>query len=169
VLTVIGEQESDWLAFQQPDMDSRTFALCVRPMHMHRRIIMSHNLVTETKKMLRGRKIGTQIAFRRDMTSNIHICILIPPMTRELSPCLRQNLISIWWLAVEAICRGESLRVQQASHSEWVINWAQRWVQDRIYSCSTVASQDVAKYHYFPVEKSLLAFAIFWGQCQHTP
>jgi len=38
------------LAVLQPDLDSGTFTWCVRPLHMHRRIIMSHNLVSEIKK-----------------------------------------------------------------------------------------------------------------------
>jgi hypothetical protein len=41
--------------------------------------------------------------------------------------------------------------------------------QDRVYSCSTAASQNVASCDYFLVEKALEAFVIFRGQCQDAP
>jgi len=119
--------------------------------------------------MLTHSKIGTQIAFCRDMRSKIQICLFIPPMTQEPSPCLCLNQISIWWSAGEAIGRGESLQVQQALHSEWVMNWALRRAQDWRYSCWTAASQNQAKFDYVLVDKSLAEFAILQGQCQDTP
>jgi len=82
-----------------PDLDSRTFTWCVRPLHKHRRIITSHNLVTEIKKKRTRSKSGKQIAFHQQMTSIITLCLSIPPLTQEPSPCLRLNPKSIWWLA----------------------------------------------------------------------
>jgi len=46
------------LAVLQAELESRTFRWCVRPLHMHRRIIMSHNFVTEFKKQLTCSEIG---------------------------------------------------------------------------------------------------------------
>jgi len=40
-LTVTCTQKSNVLAVLQPDLDSTTFGLCVWPLHMHNRIIMS--------------------------------------------------------------------------------------------------------------------------------
>jgi len=54
------------LAVFQCDLDSRTFTWCVRPLHMHRQIIMSHNLVTEIKKKLTRSEIVKQLAFHCD-------------------------------------------------------------------------------------------------------
>ena len=55
-------------------------------MHIHRPIMVSHNLVTEIKDQLTCNKICTQIAFHRVMTSKSQICHFIPPMTQEPSP-----------------------------------------------------------------------------------
>jgi hypothetical protein len=63
---------------------------------MHRRIIVSHNLVTEIKKELTHSKIGKQIAFHIDMRSKITVCLSVPPLMLEPSPCLRPNPKSIW-------------------------------------------------------------------------
>ena len=168
-LTVISNQRSSVLAVFKPDSDSRPFAWCVRPLHMHRRIIMSYNLVTEIKKKLTRSTFGTQIAFHRDMTSKIQICLFVCPLTQDPSPRLCLNPISIWWLAGEAILRGKSLQVQQASLSGKITNEALPWVQGRVYSFSTAVSQNLASYDYFLLRKSLAAFAIFWGQCRDTP
>ena len=116
-ITLIGNQKSSCLALLQPDSDSGTFTWYVRHMHMHRRNIMSHNLVTKIKKMLTHSKIGAQIAFHWDMTSKMTICLSIPPLMEKLSLCLCRNPICIWWLAEEAICTGKSLRAQKTSLS----------------------------------------------------
>jgi hypothetical protein len=76
-------------------LDSRTFAWCVRPLHMHRQIIMSHNLVTEIKKKLTRSKIGQQLAFRRDQMSKITVSISIFLQMKEPSQFPRRNPISI--------------------------------------------------------------------------
>jgi len=80
----------------QPDLDFRTFTWCVRPLHMHRQIIMSHNLVTEIMPKLTRSKIGIQLAFHRDQTSKSTFCTTILPQTLEPLPSLRWNPISIW-------------------------------------------------------------------------
>jgi len=117
-LTVIGKQVSSLLVILPPDLHSRTFGWCVPPLHMHRRIIVSHNLVTEVKKKLTSSKIGTQIEFHWDLTSKIVFGLSIPLVTQEPSSCLHPNPISIWGSAGEAICRGKSLQVQRASLAE---------------------------------------------------
>jgi len=114
-LALIAKQKSSWLATLQPDLDSRTFASCVPYLHTHRRIVMSHNLVTKIQKNLTHSKIGTQIAFHWDKISKMTISFSIPPLRQEPSPCLCPNPISIWQLAQKAICRGESSWAQQAS------------------------------------------------------
>jgi hypothetical protein len=57
-LTVTCRIKSNVMAVLQPDLDFRTFTWSVRPLHMHRRIIMSHNMVTEIKQKVTRRKIG---------------------------------------------------------------------------------------------------------------
>jgi len=84
------------LAILQCDVNSRTFTWCIRPLHMQRQIIMSHNFVTEIKNKLTRSEIGKQLAFQRDRTSQITVCISILPQTQEPSPSLRRNPISIW-------------------------------------------------------------------------
>ena len=63
---------------------------------MHRRIMMSHNLVTEIKKKVTHSKIGKQIAFHQDMKSKMIIYISIPPQMQEPSPFLSLNPKSVW-------------------------------------------------------------------------
>jgi len=95
-LTVTCRNKPNVLAVLQCNLDSRTFTLCIRPLHIHWRIIMSHNLVTEIKKKLTSSKIGKQLAFHRDQRSKITVCISIVPQTQKPSPSLRRNQISIW-------------------------------------------------------------------------
>jgi len=94
-LTVTCRIKLNVLAMLQCDLDSRTFTWYVRPLHMHRRIIMSHNLVTEIKKELTHSKIGKQLAFPHDEMSKISVCISILPQTQEPSPSLCRNPIAI--------------------------------------------------------------------------
>jgi len=110
-----GEQKSSWFAILQPDLNSGTLAWWVRRRHMHRRIIMSRNLVTKTQKKLTESKIGRQIAFHRDMTSKMSICVSIPPLAEEPSPCLRPNPICLCWFPEEVKCSGKSIWAQQAT------------------------------------------------------
>jgi len=135
---------------------------------MHRCIVMSQNLVTEIKKNLTRSKIGTQIAFHRDTTVKIQICLFIPPQTQEPSPSHRLILISIWRLAGEAICRGKRLPVDLASLSALVANEGLQRAQDPLYWCSTAASQTRGSYVFFVVEVFLAAIAILCGQCEET-
>jgi len=83
------------LVFLLPDLEPKPFAWCEWPLHMHWQIIVSHNLVTEIKKMLTHSQICTQIPFQWDMTSKDSICLSIPPVMQELLPFLRLNLISV--------------------------------------------------------------------------
>jgi hypothetical protein len=57
------------LAILERDMNSRPFIWCVQPLHMHRGIGLSHNVVTKIKKQRIHSKIDTQIAFHKGMTS----------------------------------------------------------------------------------------------------
>jgi hypothetical protein len=98
-LTVTCREISNVWAVLQCDLDSRTFTWCVRPLHMRRRIMMSHNLVTESKNTLTHSKIVKQLTFHHDRMSKTTVCISIPPQTPEPSPSLCQNPISIWYLA----------------------------------------------------------------------
>jgi len=84
------------MAVIQPDLDFRTFTSCVPPLHMHRQIIMPHNLVTQIMPKLTRSKIGKQLAFHRDQTSKGTVCTYILPQTLEPSPSLCLNPISIW-------------------------------------------------------------------------
>jgi hypothetical protein len=70
---------------------------------------MSHNLVTEIKKMLTHGEIGTQIAFPRGMTSKTPYYLFIPSLMQEPTPSLLSNPMLIWWIAGEAICREEGV------------------------------------------------------------
>jgi hypothetical protein len=49
-LTVTCTRKLNVWAVLQCNLDFRMFTWCVRPLHMHRQIIISHNLVTEIKK-----------------------------------------------------------------------------------------------------------------------
>jgi len=111
-LTLIGKQKSSWFAVLQHDLDSRTFAWYIRPLHMHRWIIMSYSLVTKIKKKMTHSKIGTQITFHWYVMSKMTISLSISLLTPEQSPSLRPNPISIWRLAGESICRGKRLQAQ---------------------------------------------------------
>jgi len=87
------------LAVFPRDVHSRAFTRCVQPLHMHRGIIISHNLVTEIKKKVAPSKIDKQIAFHWDMTLKITVSQCIALQMQEPSPCLRPNPKSICSLA----------------------------------------------------------------------
>jgi hypothetical protein len=84
------------MATLQPDLDFRTFTWWVRPLHMHRGILISYNLVTEIKQNLTRIKIGKQLTFHRDQTSKSTVCTTILLRTKDPSPSLHRNPISIW-------------------------------------------------------------------------
>jgi len=69
----------------------------------------------------------------------------------------------------EAIYRCKSLLVHLALLSANVTYCALRQTHERICSCLTAASSNLASSNYFLVKKSLAALAIFKGQFQHTP
>jgi len=136
---------------------------------MHLQIVVTHNLVTETKKKLTGSKIGTRTASQWDLMSKDSVSLSIAFALQEPLPLLCRYPISAGWLAGEAICRGESLRVEQASHSAWEMNWPPFRAEDMLYLCLTTASPNPGKFDYGLVEKSLGAEAIFPGHYQESP
>jgi len=68
-------------------------------MHMHRRIIKSHKMVTAIKKKLTRSEVGKKLAFPQDRTSKMTVCICLLRWTQVPSASLRLNRISIWSLA----------------------------------------------------------------------
>lgn len=84
------------VVFCQPDVESGTFVLCIVLLNIHRKIIMSHDMVTEIKKILSCSEIETQCAFQCDTTSKIAICLFIPPVMQERSPLICPILTSLW-------------------------------------------------------------------------
>ena len=85
---------------------------------MHRVSIVSPNLDTEIKQKLTRSVFGTWIAFQWDMRLKDSIYLSIPLAMQEPLLIICQNPISKGWFDGEAICWGQSLRVQQASHSD---------------------------------------------------
>jgi hypothetical protein len=84
------------------------------------------------------------------------------PLARhEPSLFLRLNLISIWKLASEAIFKGKSLRVEQASHYESETNRVPSQVGDSFCFVVSVNSLNLASDDYLLVRKSVAAFALF--------
>jgi hypothetical protein len=78
---------------------------------MNRRIIMSHTLVTEIKKMVTHSKVGTLITFHRDMSSIITNCAGSGKMTKEPLQYVDLNPVPVWQLGRVVICRGQFLQV----------------------------------------------------------
>jgi len=156
------------MAIVHPDLDSSTLTWCIQLLHMHRRVIMTHNLVTQIKKMLTGSKIDTQSGFHRDMMSKVKISISVALITQELSPYLCLNPICIWWLTGEPKCRGKILWIQQPLDSKWVINWALQRVLVQLSPVWLWHPRTFAHYDFFLAGKSLAAFEIFCWQCQQT-
>jgi len=167
-VTVTSKLISSLLAVYQPDLEYRTFPWPVRSLHRHQWNIMAHNLVAKIKKKLTRSKVDTQFAFTRDRSSKFTIWLSIPPVTRELSPYLRPDLISIWSLTRDAVCRGKSLRVQQASHPKLVLNQAPHQAEQPVWICVTVVSPNPASFDHFLVKKLLLAFVIVHGWYQES-
>jgi hypothetical protein len=168
-ITIIGKWNSRWLRVLQNDLDSRTFVCCVWPLHMHRPIIMSHNLVTKSKKMPVSSKIGIQIAYPWIIMSKITICLSVPLLTVEPQPWLCTNPIYIFWLSEKHKCSGKNLRAKQASHSALGMDQTKCYVQDWVYLYPTGASQNQARYNYLYDEMSLVWFPIFRRQYEDTP
>jgi hypothetical protein len=65
-LAVTRRMKTNILAVLHCDLDSRMFTWCIRPLHMHRPIIITQNVVTEIKKNLTRNKIGKQLPFSCD-------------------------------------------------------------------------------------------------------
>ena len=147
----------------QSDWESRPLQLSFQRFHMHRQIVMSHNLVTEIKQMLTGSQIATWIAFPRDTLSHIAICLFTPVATQKPSPWVHPNPNSIWSFASDAICRDKSLKVLQALSAGSLTNRALGWAGETQCICMTRVCRNLASYDYYLVYKSLMAFAIVWG------
>lgn len=79
------------------------FTWPVQPMKRHKRIIMSHKIVTEIQKKLTCSKIGTANAFHTARLSTTAIRIAIPLVMLNPSPLLGPNLISIRYFDHDAI------------------------------------------------------------------
>jgi hypothetical protein len=93
---------------------------------MHRRIIMSYNIVPEIKKILSRIEIDTTTTFCGDWLSIITYCEGCVHMTYEPIQYVHLNLFPVWYIGMEDICRGNSLRVYQASICQSVMNWVSR-------------------------------------------
>jgi len=102
------------------------------------------------------------------MTSKVTICLSIPPVTLGPSPSLHPKQMSIWRLAREAICRGESVCIQQGSCSSMVTNRAFCPVDKTLCVGFCVASQNQSSNEDFVVQMSLGAFVIFRGWYPET-
>lgn len=68
-LIVIGRMISGSLVVSQCDLENRTSPWPIRPLHIHRQIVMSHISDTEMKLKLTCTKIGTLNTFPRDTSS----------------------------------------------------------------------------------------------------
>ena len=147
-----------------PDLDCRPFAWPVQPLHIPRRIIMSHNSGTKIEKTLTLSKIGTWIDSHRDTASNLTTLPSMSLVTHELWPFLRLNQISMWSWTWDAICTVESIRVREASDSCLVTNWALSWAGPMLCLWVTVVSRIPPSFDKFMVEKTLSAFAIVRAQ-----
>jgi len=84
---------------------------------MPRRIIMSHNVVTEIQNMLTCVKVDTLITFGADMSSIITYCTGSVQMTYRPIQYVHLNPFPVWSVGREEICRGKSVRVEQGSIS----------------------------------------------------
>jgi len=126
-------------------------------------------MVTEIEKTLTLSKRGRRMAFERDISSKIGIHRSIPPMMQVPSAFLRPNLISIWYLASDAIFRGRSLCVQQTLLYWSVMIWAPRRAGETLWVWETVVSRELASYDFFLVERSPAAHVMICGQYQESP
>jgi len=151
------------------NLESATLAWPIRPLHMHRWVIMSHILVTEIKEMVTCSKISTHIAFWRDTSSEISISLLTPVETQVQSPFVPPNPVSIRQFAWDAICRSKSLRVQQALISSSLTNWALSQTGDMEWACVSGVSANLSSLDHSLVKNSLAAFAMFPGRYQESP
>jgi len=160
---------SSWLIVCQCISQSTISSWPIWPMHMHRRMNMSHNLVTEIKYHLTGINTGTGIAFPRDSKGKISSCLLTPPAMKKPCPFHRPNQISSWDLAWDTICRGESVLVQQGLISWTELNRALRQAGEMEWLSLCGIFLNITSYDYCMVEKTLPALAIFRGHYQESP
>jgi len=104
-LSIRGRMMSCSSIVNQLSLECRTLKWPVWPLHMHRRIIILHTLVTEIKTMLTHNNIRTSITFHEDMSSIIVICSSSPQTKNKQLQFVYRNPIAVWWLSVKAICR----------------------------------------------------------------
>jgi len=131
---------SRWLIVKQLVLESRTFVWPIGPLHMHRIIITSHNVVTENKKILKRINIDTPMTFCRDMSSIITYCACLVQMIYEPIQYVHLKPFPVWYEDREEICRRKSVRVKQASISQSVIDWVSRWLWQPICICEMLDS-----------------------------
>lgn len=162
-MTVTDQTISSSLVVYQLNLESRSFAWAIQPLHIHKGIIMSPTLVTEIKQKLPCRKRGTRIAFTRDTSSKMAMCLFRPAGTHELSQFPHPNRISTQSLAMNALSRCKTLRFQQPLLSYWVTNQVPRQSGERQCVCLDMVSQNRNSSDYILVEGSCAAFEIFRG------
>jgi len=167
-VSVTSKSISSLRAICQSDLESRTLERPIRPLHTHWWNIPSHNLVTEILQKLTCSKVGTQFALTSDRSSKLTFRLSISREMREPSPCLCPDPISIWQLPTDALCKGKSLQVEQASHPESVSKWALHQTKNPVWIWVTGIAPNPATFDYFLVEKWLLAFAIVCGWFQKS-
>jgi len=105
---------------QSTSLESRTFVRPLGPLHMHKRIIMAHNVVTEIQKILTCVKVDTPITFGADMSSITTCCTGCIQMTYKPIQYVHLNPFSVWQVSREETCRGKSVRDEQPS-----ISWSE--------------------------------------------
>jgi hypothetical protein len=82
---------------------------------MHRRIMISYNIVGEIKRILSRIEIDMPTTFYTDMSSIITYCTGCVHMTYEPMQYVYMNPLPVWYVGMEVIYRGKRLRVKHAS------------------------------------------------------
>jgi hypothetical protein len=93
------------------------FVQPVRPLHMHRPIIMSHNIVTEIQKILSRVIIDTPLPFCGAVSSVITYCTGSVQITYKAIQHLHLNLFPVSSVGREEICRDKSVWIEHATSS----------------------------------------------------
>lgn len=102
--------QSTWLK-------SRTLEWPLWPFHMHRPMIMAHNLVTEIQKLVTGYKIDTPITCCGDKSSIMTYCVGSVRLTYKAIQDIHLNAFCVSGLGQENSCSRNSSWVYQASIS----------------------------------------------------
>jgi len=80
----------------QLGLEFRTFVWPVRLLHLHSGTIVSHNVVTEIKKIVSCNKIDTAITFCGNMSSIITYCTGCVQVTNEAIKYVNLNPFPVW-------------------------------------------------------------------------